>query len=130
MALSFDTSVDAAIVNGGSIRLDDMLDGEITSLDIFRVLPFGGTGCKSRNRRSLVARGVRLWQESFGEGAYLQRYNIYKNSDRRMGDRWSNQSTIRTYKIACTGFFMKGLDIPILKTGVEGLISCVLSFRG
>ena len=42
MARSFDEAVDGAFVNGGSIRLDDMLAGDVSSIDIFRVLPFGG----------------------------------------------------------------------------------------
>ncbi len=36
MALGFDEPVEAALVNGGSIRIDDMLSGPVTSMDIFR----------------------------------------------------------------------------------------------
>ena len=32
----------SSIVNGGSIRIDDQLVGDINSVDAFRVLPFGG----------------------------------------------------------------------------------------
>lgn len=42
MAYGFNNEVDCALVNGGSIRLDDQLTGDINSVDIFRVLPFGG----------------------------------------------------------------------------------------
>ena len=41
MAASFDPPLGAAIVNGGSMRLDDYLSGGITAIDLFRVLPFG-----------------------------------------------------------------------------------------
>ena len=42
MSFAFDDKVDCALVNGGSIRIDDALEGNITAVDIFRVLPFGG----------------------------------------------------------------------------------------
>jgi len=42
MSANFDNEVDCALVNGGSIRIDDQLIGDITGVDIFRVLPFGG----------------------------------------------------------------------------------------
>ena len=42
MSFAYHEKVDGAIVNGGSIRIDDQLVGTITPVDIFRVLPFGG----------------------------------------------------------------------------------------
>ncbi|MFT6066497.1 MAG: 2',3'-cyclic-nucleotide 2'-phosphodiesterase (5'-nucleotidase family), partial [Polaribacter sp.] len=42
MSFAFDDSVDCALLNGGSIRIDDQLSGAINAVDIFRVLPYGG----------------------------------------------------------------------------------------
>ncbi len=33
---------DLAVFNGGSVRVDDVLEGPITQYDIVRILPFGG----------------------------------------------------------------------------------------
>ena len=42
MSFAYDDNVDCAIINGGAIRIDDELEGYINSVDIFRVLPYGG----------------------------------------------------------------------------------------
>ena len=36
----------AAVFNSGSIRIDDMIDGVMTQLDVIRTLPFGGKLCE------------------------------------------------------------------------------------
>ena len=41
MSFAFNDEVDCALVNGGSIRIDDQLTGPVTAVDIFRVLPYG-----------------------------------------------------------------------------------------
>ncbi len=123
MALSFKTPVDGAIVNGGSIRLDDVLVGEVTSLDMFRVLPFGGPVVKIDIKGTLLKEVLDYGKSHFGEGAYLQRYNISENSEGQWEVGGKLIDPLRTYKIACTDFLLKGLDIPILKTGVNGLIA-------
>ncbi len=114
MAFSYQNKVDAAIVNGGSIRVDDMLSGPITPKDVFRVLPFGGSVLKVDLKGNLLKEILDYGQEKKGTGAYLQRDNI---SEAANGD-WLIQgkpiSEKKTYTIAISDFLLKGLDIPFL----------------
>ncbi|WP_310992240.1 bifunctional metallophosphatase/5'-nucleotidase [Aequorivita marina] len=114
MAYSYQDKVAGAIVNGGSIRIDDRLVGDLTSTDIFRILPFGGSVLKVDLKGSLLKKVLDYGQASSGEGAYLQRYNI----SRAQGGTWKMNGKIirdkKTYKIAISDFLLKGLDIPFL----------------
>ena len=76
MAYSYDNKVDCSIVNGGSIRIDDQLIGDINSIDIFRVLPFGGPVMKVEMKGSLLKKVLQYGENASGSGAYLQRSNI------------------------------------------------------
>jgi len=123
MALSFTHDVDAAIVNGGSFRLDDILEGEITSLDIFRVLPFGGEVFKIEIKGDLLTEVLNYGKSKTGTGAYLQRFNITESD---VAGWLINAKPIRyseVYTIAISDFLLKGYDIPILTAENKGVIS-------
>ena len=115
MAWSYNNEVDAAIVNGGSIRVDDMLPASITSLDVFRVLPFGGEVLKVDIKGNLLKDVLDYGKSKRGTGAYLQRYNVSVDVD--SGDWLIAEKPIdpaKTYKIAFSDFLLKGYDIPFL----------------
>ena len=76
MAYSYNNEVDCSIVNGGSIRIDDQLIGDINSIDIFRVLPFGGPVLKVEMKGSLLKKVLQYGENATGSGTYLQRSNI------------------------------------------------------
>ncbi|WP_026450750.1 bifunctional metallophosphatase/5'-nucleotidase [Aequorivita capsosiphonis] len=121
MAYAYNDTVAGAIVNGGSIRIDDRLVGDITSTDIFRILPFGGSVLKVDLTGKLLKEVLDFGQSSTGEGAYLQRYNISKNE---MGAWQMDNKTIsdkKTYTVAISDFLLKGLDIPFLTPENEGV---------
>ena len=88
MSRSYDTDIDCAIVNGGSIRIDDVLSGDVSAIDIFRVLPYGGEVLKVKLKGSLLNEVLDYGEKASGTGAYLQRYNI-KKSDK---DEWLIQN--------------------------------------
>tara|TARA_R110002124_G_scaffold287089_1_gene470363 strand:+ start:143018 stop:144553 length:1536 start_codon:yes stop_codon:yes gene_type:complete len=122
MADSFNDPVDAAIVNGGSIRIDDMLPNKVTSLDIFRVLPFGGEVIKVDIKGGLLKETLDFGKSKRGTGAYLQRHNIEESAS---GEWLINTLPIdenKTYTIAMSDFLMKGFDIPFLKEDNEGVL--------
>src|SRR5690606_35654112 len=110
MAFSYNDKVDGAIVNGGSIRIDDRLVGDITSTDVFRVLPFGGSILKVDLNGKLLKEILDFGKSRAGEGAYLQRYNFSQNEK----DEWqvANNSINdqKTYTVAISDFLLKGLD--------------------
>jgi 2',3'-cyclic-nucleotide 2'-phosphodiesterase (5'-nucleotidase family) len=113
MSFAYDEKVDAAIVNGGSIRIDDQLVGTITPVDIFRVLPFGGAIVKVQLKGRLLKRVLDYGELAAGTGAYLQRHNIEK-----VGEKWliknKELNTTKTYTIAFSDYLLKGFDIPFL----------------
>lgn len=122
MAFSFNERVDGAIVNGGSIRIDDMLPNEVTSLDIFRVLPFGGSVIRVDITGRLLIDVLDFGKSQGGTGAYLQRYNIIESD---IAGWMINRNPIRvkdTYSIAMSDFLLKGFDIPFLTEDNPGVL--------
>ena len=122
MSQSFTTKVDGALVNGGSVRLDDILAGDVTSIDIFRVLPFGGGVLKVDMKGSLLKKVLDYGKSKRGTGAYLQRYGF---SEDTKGEWLINDKKIQVenvYKIAISDFLMKGYDIPFLTADNEGVV--------
>ena len=122
MSESFNTPVDGALVNGGSFRLDDVLQGAIVSLDIFRVLPFGGGVLKVALTGTLLQEVLDFGLARAGTGAYLQRYGF----NQKMGVWYINNKPInasQTYDIAFSDYLLKGFDIPFLTPENPGVIS-------
>ena len=115
MAYSFNNEVDCALVNGGSIRIDDQLQGDITGIDIFRVLPFGGEVLKVKMKGSLLKKVLNYGRLKAGKGAYLQRYNVsydFSTKNWLINKEVINDS--KNYKVAFSDYLLKGFDIPFL----------------
>ena len=116
MSEAFDNEVDCAIINGGSIRIDDELHGAITGVDIFRVLPFGGGINKVDMTGALLEKVLNYGRLKAGTGAYLQLFNATYNSEQK---EWSISGkpieSNKTYKVALTDYLLLGFDIPFLK---------------
>ncbi len=122
MAYAYGDKLDGALVNGGSIRIDDRLVGDITSIDIFRVLPFGGSVLKIDLKGSLLKEVLEYGKKQTGEGAYLQRYKFSQNEN---GEWQTGDKTIsdnKTYTVAFSDFLLKGLDIPFLTPDNKGIV--------
>ena len=83
MSFAFDDSVDCALLNGGSIRIDDQLSGAINAVDIFRVLPYEGAVLKLEIKGKLLKQVLDYGILAKGAGAYLQRFNAEK-----VGEKW------------------------------------------
>ncbi|MCF6347999.1 MAG: bifunctional metallophosphatase/5'-nucleotidase [Flavobacteriaceae bacterium] len=123
MAYGFNNEVDCALVNGGSIRLDDQLMGDINSVDIFRVLPFGGGILKVELKGSLLKEVLDYGKSKAGTGAYLQRYNAdfdAKTNEWKINGKPINDDKI--YKVAFSDYLLKGRDIPFLKPDNKEII--------
>jgi 2',3'-cyclic-nucleotide 2'-phosphodiesterase (5'-nucleotidase family) len=114
MAFSYNDKVDCAFINGGAIRIDDELTGDITSVDIFRVLPYGGSALKVDMPGSLLGRVLEYGEtKGRGKGAYLQRYNAEK-----VDGVWriNNKKIVanKMYSVAISDYLLLGFDIPFL----------------
>jgi 5'-nucleotidase/UDP-sugar diphosphatase len=122
MSFAYDDRVDAALVNGGSIRIDDQLSGNITAVSIFRVLPYGGAVLKVEIKGSLLKRVLDYGVLAAGTGAYLQRHHIAIE-----GEKWfisgKPLKTTKTYTVAFSDYLLKGFDIPFLSDKSAGVLS-------
>ena len=122
MAYAYDYKLDCALVNGGSIRIDDQLRGKITPVDIFRVLPYGGDILKVKLKGSLLQRVLNYGVSARGTGAYLHRFNVDK-----IGEKWYiNKKELvadKVYTVAFSDYLLKGFDIPFLSAKNKEVIS-------
>ena len=122
MATAYKNKVVGAILNGGAIRIDDNLQGNITSTDIFRVLPFGGIVLKVELKGSLLSEILEYGDLQKGTGAYLQRYNFSKDAKGNWNVAGSPIKSNSNYTVAMSDFLLKGLDIPFLTPENKGII--------
>ncbi|MFK5981968.1 MAG: bifunctional metallophosphatase/5'-nucleotidase [Flavobacteriaceae bacterium] len=121
MAWSYNNEVDAAIVNGGSIRIDDMLPPDLSSLDVFRILPFGGGILKVKIKGKLLKEVLDFGKSKRGKGAYLQRYNITEGPKGEWLIGGKKVRDLKTYSVAFSDFLLKGYDIPFLTPDNKGI---------
>jgi 5'-nucleotidase/UDP-sugar diphosphatase len=122
MSFAFDDTVDCALVNGGSIRIDDVLEGNISSVDIFRVLPYGGAILKVKIKGDLLQEVLEYGKNAAGTGAYLQRYNaVLKNNTWRISGKAIKPNKV--YTVAFSDYLLKGFDIPFLSEKNKGVLS-------
>jgi len=102
-------SLDAAFFNGGSVRIDDYLSGEISQFDIVRTLPFGGKVLKVEIKGALLEKVLETGLQNQGSGGYLQRYKLDKK-----GEDWQVAGQPleedRIYTVAITDFLLLGLE--------------------
>lgn len=123
MSKAFNDEVDCVLLNGGSIRIDDVLEGDITGVDIFRVLPFGGGVLKVELKGSLLEKSLNYGRLKAGTGAYLQLYKA--NYDKELKQWFVDEKLIdkdKIYTIVVSDYLMKGLDIPVLNTENKDVI--------
>lgn len=123
MTAAYENEVDGALVNGGSFRLDDMLSTQVTSLDVFRVLPFGGGVLKVELTGALLKEILDYGKKARGTGAYLQRngFSVDAAGNWLLDEKAINDSEV--YAIAMSDFLMKGYDIPFLTPENKDVVS-------
>jgi 5'-nucleotidase/UDP-sugar diphosphatase len=100
--------VDVAILNAGSIRVDDILTaGPLTEYDIIRVLPFGGKVLRAEVTGALLTEILNAGQANVGSGGYLHLRGVTSASgDWRVGN--APIDTARWYSIAIPEFMLTG----------------------
>ena len=123
MSMAFQNKNDCAIVNSGSIRLDDHLSGSITQLDIIRSLPFGGKIAEVKMTGKLLQDILNEGVASKGKGAYLQWDKI---EHKELGGSWMiNNEPLnpeKEYSVIVSEYLLLGLDIKALYRDAEGII--------
>lgn len=115
-------SPDCAILNSGSIRVDDVLGGTLTELDIVRMLPFGGAIVEVEMRGSLLRKTVETGLANKGTGGFLQINRIRK--DDTSGKWFVGNNALddnKLYHVTLPEFLLTGneLNMGFLKATVE-----------
>ena len=100
--------VDVAILNGGSIRIDDVIPpGPVTEYDVIRILPFGGKVARATFDGALLASVLDIGLKNQGTGGYLHARGAV-----REGNRWLVRGMpldpAGRYRVALPDFLMSG----------------------
>jgi 5'-nucleotidase / UDP-sugar diphosphatase len=102
---------DCAIVNSGSIRVDDVLSGVLTELDVVRMLPFGGGLIETEMKGSLLKKTLDAGYGNKGNGGYLQLAKVRRDE---AGGRWfigaEALDEAKTYRVAVSDFLLTGSE--------------------
>lgn len=107
-AMRREAGADAAVLNGGSIRIDDVIKpGPVRQYDVIRILPFGGKVVSARVDGALLARVLDAGQQNLGVGGFLHTAGMTKQ-----GDGWAvNGRPIEpaaSYTVAFPEFLLTG----------------------
>jgi 2',3'-cyclic-nucleotide 2'-phosphodiesterase (5'-nucleotidase family) len=70
-----------AFFNSGSIRIDDFLSGNLTEMDVIRLMPYGGTLVEVKMKGSLLKKILETGEKNKGKGGYLQRSQNLENKN-------------------------------------------------
>ncbi|MFN3851249.1 MAG: bifunctional metallophosphatase/5'-nucleotidase [Spirosomataceae bacterium] len=119
-AAAVPSGVDCAIFNGGSVRIDDQLEGDVTELDILRVLPFGGKVLGVKMKGRLLERTLETGLKNKGSGGYLQWDNVrYDEASKQWFINGKLLDVNQEYNVSTSDFLMsgkeKGLDFLTTK---------------
>ncbi|MBC7865955.1 MAG: 5'-nucleotidase C-terminal domain-containing protein, partial [Gloeobacteraceae cyanobacterium ES-bin-316] len=99
-----------AIVNSGSIRLDDVLQAPVTQYDIIRTLPFGGSIAEVDMKGSLLKDVLEAGRKNMGIGGFLH-YSADVFYD-AVNQQWTYKKepiiNETVYKVALTDFLLTG----------------------
>lgn len=104
-----------AIMNGGSVRIDDVLPvGPLTEYDVIRILPFGGRAVLAEIRGDLLQFVLDQGQRNAGSGGYL-------HTDARRGSAggWEVGGApidpARAYRVALNDFLVTGQETGLAR---------------
>ncbi|MBL7827810.1 MAG: bifunctional metallophosphatase/5'-nucleotidase [Saprospiraceae bacterium] len=113
---------DGVILNSGSIRVDDILTGKLTELDIVRILPFGGAMNEIEIKGSLLKKTLDAGASNKGNGGYLQLHNIRRDDT---AGKWLVAGNVlndnQLYKISLPEFLLTGneTNMAFLKANLD-----------
>ena len=107
-ALQNTAKSDAAILNGGSIRIDDQLQpGPVRQYDVIRVLPFGGKVLKVTLDGGLLRQILEAGEANIGSGGFLHLVGITHGDAGWMVNGRPLDSSA-TYTVAMPEFLLTG----------------------
>ncbi|MDX2303192.1 MAG: bifunctional metallophosphatase/5'-nucleotidase [Microscillaceae bacterium] len=101
-----------AILNVGSIRIDDFLSGQITQYDVARLLPFGGGVILVEMKGSLLLKTIEVGRTlNIGKGGFLEFDNItFDSANKQATIQGQAIDPNQNYKIAMPAFLITGRE--------------------
>ena len=102
--------VQAAIINSGSMRLDDMLSPPITEYDILRAMPYGGKIVETDITGELLVQVLEAGMSNITEGGFLQFSEQITNKDNTWFLNGNAIETNEIYRIGFADFLISGLE--------------------
>lgn len=97
-----------AVVNSGSIRVDDLLNSPLTEFDIVRMLPFGGGIVEADMRGALLRKTLDTGLRNKGNGGYLQTGNITRSSAGQWQIAGKPLDDAQIYRVVLPEFLLSG----------------------
>lgn len=105
--------VDVALMNGGSIRIDDELPaGPVTEYDVIRILPFGGNVVSLTMAGSLLSRVLDVGVTNQGTGGFLHARGVTRGNNQWLVNGKPLQPGLR-YRVATTDFLVSGREVNL-----------------
>ncbi|OJJ18504.1 hypothetical protein BKI52_23100 [marine bacterium AO1-C] len=101
----------AALLNSGSVRLDDQLHGQVTVYDVLRTLPYGGDIFEVKLKGSLLKKILTTGAGNKGSGGYLQTTGV--NYDEASKTWKIGKDTIaddQDYIVAMANYLLSGKE--------------------
>lgn len=117
---------DCAILNSGTIRIDDKLFGDVFAIDMFRAMPFGGDIQEVEMKGSLLKKTLDIGLINKGTGGYLQWNHIeYMEADKSWKIGGAPLDLKKTYRVMMTYYLMTGREtrLDFLKEGNPEILS-------
>jgi 5'-nucleotidase len=109
---------DAFLLNSGSMRLDDNLNGVITEYDILRVYPYGGPITSVAMSGETLEKVLTIGLETNrGEGGYFQTWKVGKSPDGKWLINKKPINSTKTYKVMMPEFLASGKEANLEMLG-------------
>jgi 2',3'-cyclic-nucleotide 2'-phosphodiesterase (5'-nucleotidase family) len=105
-------TADIVVLNGGSVRVDDVVPLPVTQYDLLRSLPFGGAISQADMKGSLVVQILDAGRKNFGIGGFLHHNeNLQFNT---AAGTWLLDGiaidTLKIYQVALPEFLLSGKE--------------------
>ncbi len=121
---------DLAVFNGGSVRIDDVLEGPITQYDIVRILPFGGGISQVKMKGDFLQKVLEAGRLSRGKGGFLHHANARYDETTKIwyiGNEVIDEQ--REYQVVLPDFLLTGKEfgMSFLIPANPGIIQPILA---
>jgi len=101
---------ECALLNSGSIRVDDQLSGDITQFDILRTLPFGGYTVGVEMKGSLLDKVLQAGLKNKTKGGYLQWADIIPDANNQFFVSNQPINPDKVYFVVLPDFLLTGVE--------------------